>query len=37
MTRCGFGFGRLLITNDMKLRNVKEIHVLVLEDYAVDP
>ena len=28
---------RLFITNDKKLRNVKEIHVLVLEDYAVDP
>jgi hypothetical protein len=37
MTRCGFGFGRLLITNDMKLRNVKEIHVPVLEEYAVEP
>ena len=28
---------KLFITNDKKLRNVKEIHVLVLEDYAVDP
>lgn len=28
---------RLFITNDKQLRSVKEIHVLVLEDYAVDP
>ena len=37
MIRWGFGFGRLLITDDMKLRNVKEIHVPVLEEYAVEP
>ena len=36
MTRWGFGFGRLLITNDKKLRSVKEMHVPVLEEYAVE-